>query len=346
MRDSPKGRALRAGIGYCDRVRDRRTGHALILAAVGGAVLAITVAPFARAADVGAAPEFAPRFTGGSVCPSPAETWAELVTLLPRERLASRLGPGTAADIAIFDAGSTYRVNAGGRAREYRDEARDCRHRARVTALFIALAIDPADLALAPAPRPATLAGVAGRAPPDETPPSFRLRFEAGAAGVVGTSPDERVAQGGITVRAAIGAGRFALSAGLAGLVPSDSDVGPVRVRLWRMPADVGARATFTFRALAPYVELGMSAALVSVRGVDDASRRTATAVELGARGTAGIRLRTRSRCSPFFALTLEVIPSPPAVFALPQGTVGRTPYVWIGANAGVSLGVHATSRR
>ena len=31
-------------------------------------------------------------------------------------------------------------------------------------------------------------------------------------------------------------------------------------------------------------------------------------------------------------------VPAPPAIFALPAGTVGHTPIFWIGATAGASL--------
>ena len=46
-----------------------------------------------------------------------------------------------------------------------------------------------------------------------------------------------------------------------------------------------------------------------------------------------------RSRFAPFAALHAELIPSPAEIFALPRGVAGHTPYVWIGASAGGSVG-------
>ena len=89
----------------------------------------------------------------------------------------------------------------------------------------------------------------------------------------------------------------------------------------------------------AQYGELGVSAALLSERALDLATARSQTGLELGVRLAAGL-YASRGRWAPFAALSGELVPVPPAIFALPAGTVGHTPIFWIGATAGVSLGL------
>ena len=81
---------------------------------------------------------------GDSSCPLPEAVAAELATLIPSDRLAETArAPGA---IQLADLGPLFRVIAAGRTREYRDEGRDCAHRARVAAVFVALALAPAAL--------------------------------------------------------------------------------------------------------------------------------------------------------------------------------------------------------
>ena len=68
------------------------------------------------------------------------------------------------------------------------------------------------------------------------------------------------------------------------------------------------------------------------------ASPKSQTGLELGLRLGVGVHA-ARARFAPFAALSAELVPVPPAVFALPAGTLGHTPLFWIGATAGVSLG-------
>ena len=48
--------------------------------------------------------------------------------------------------VEIIDLGVPYRIIAAGQVREYRDESRDCAYRARIAAVFVALAIDPGSM--------------------------------------------------------------------------------------------------------------------------------------------------------------------------------------------------------
>ncbi len=302
-----------------------------------------------------------PLFAGSSLCPTPAAVRAEVEALVPRERLHARLraaATGAAPPVAVTDLGAPFQITAAGNTREYRDEARDCAHRARVAAVFVVLVIDPAAMgeeAAAPAPAPA---------PPSPPPPlreaaalsasaaadaraglaPARVRVGMGAAAEGGVGPDARIGQLGVGLRMGYGAGRLALSVGAAALAPVDATIGSVRVRHLRVPVDAGVRAQAAIAIgaryrLQPYVELGAALALVRESGLDLAVNHAHSAIELGVRGGAGVYLASASRLTPFLSLAGVFVPAPPAVSALPRGVVGHTPSLWLGAAAGVAWG-------
>lgn len=280
---------------------------------------------------------------GSSACPRPDIVRAELATLLPPDRLGPRLRalPGPPPVVEIVDLGVPFHVIVAGRVRAYRDEARDCTHRARVAAVFVALTIDPAFIAAAPpappaAPPPPPV--IVSAAPPAPPPPET-ARLDLAAAVDAGVGSADRVAQGGLAARLTLGRGRLAFVAGAIALVPVDTAIGGVRLHQWRLPVDAGVRANLTGRGFAPYAELGLCAAVVSETAQDLVAGNSRTAVELGARAAFGVRVGA-SRFAPFAALHAELIPSPAEIYALPRGVAGHTPYLWIGASAGASIGL------
>jgi len=82
----------------------------------------------------------------------------------------------------------------------------------------------------------------------------------------------------------------------------------------------------------------GLLAAVLSETAIQLETSSGRTTIELGARGALGVRMGA-SRFAPFAALHAELIPSPPEIYALPAGVAGHTPWFWIGASAGASLG-------
>jgi hypothetical protein len=300
--------------------------------------------PVPPTAPAGPAPLEGSSVIGGpSSCPRPDAVWSELVTLVPPERLEARLRTATRGKtplVEIVDLGVPYRILAAGQVREYRDDSRDCAYRARIAAVFVALAIDPAQLAMPPAPAPQA----AARPTPQTAPlpvdalPSPRARLDLGATIVGGLGPEDRVGQVGAELRWSAGRRRLGPEAGVTVLLPVDNTVGGVRLRQWRLPIDAGLRARIAGPRFERYGELGVSAALLSERALDLATSRSQTGLELGLRLAVGVHA-SHTRFGPFAALSGELVPAPPAVFALPQGTVGHTPIFWIGATAGASLG-------
>ena len=280
-----------------------------------------------------------PVIVGSSTCPQPEAVWRELGTLVPSERLARRLAETTGATppVQIFDLGVPYRVIAAGRVREYRDETRDCAHRARVAAVFVALALDPAvavvpEAASAPPVAPAIVVA------PRVVPTNPIVDINVGGVAEAGWGRDGHVTQAGLGLRLAIGRGPWAVVLGAVGLFPTDTVLGGVRLRHGRLPIDVGLRRRFFGDAVVLYGEAGMTAALLSERARDLLASESNTTVELGAFAAVGARFARASRLGPFVTLHAEIVPGPPSIQALPQGTVGHTPFIWLGATAGASI--------
>ena len=288
-------------------------------------------------------PELESLVGGPSSCPRPDLVLAELATLLPPDRLGARLRalPGTPAVIDLVDVGVGFQVIVAGRVREYRDEARDCVHRARVAAVFVALTIDPAFVAAAAPPpvAPPVLAAPAPMVLPTPVEQAPRARVDVAAALDAGVGSADRVAQAGAAVRLTIGRGPLAFVAGAIALWPVDTSVGGVRLHQWRLPFDAGVRASFTRRPFATYADVGLCAAVLTETALDLAAASSRSAIEFGARAALGARVGGTD-FAPFAALHVELIPTPAAIYALPQGVAGHTPYLWIGVSAGASIGL------
>ena len=141
-------------------------------------------------------------------------------------------------------------------------------------------------------------------------------------------------------MRLTIGRGRLAFVAGAIALWPVDTTVGGVRLHQWRLPFDAGVRVNLAGAQPGP-LRRGRPCARPSCprpRWIS-ATANSRTAVEIGARAAFGVRVGA-SRFAPFAALHAELIPSPPEIYALPQGVAGHAPYLWIGASAGASMGL------
>ena len=232
--------------------------------------------------------------------------------------------------------------------REYEDDARDCGHRAKLAALFVALAVDSADEPTAakltqtpPAPPPPVAATVSEQpaAPTPRTPRRHALHLEVGA--------DARVALGassvapGALAQLAWGRGRLSVAAGARGSAPAQATIGDVRVRQWRVAAQLAARVRpLRDWPVLPFLELGAVAALVSARGTDLAIARTGMAGELGIVAGGGVSFLRRGWGSTFVLIEAEFDPAPPHIWALPAGDVGRTSRVWVGVAAGMAVGL------
>lgn len=366
------------------------------LGCIAGAALLALVSRAGNAAD----PDY-PRdvVEGSSACPAPRAVWAALGALVVIGRVEQRLRalPGGRPPVEVTDLGAAFRIRVGDRARDYEDAGRDCRNRAKLAAVFVALAVDSADDPQAPpVPKPPTktppeallktrpqaVPVAPPRQPPQaplktpaettpetapeatpETrpevpaapPPSVRATVIAQPAALtprrhslyLELGADGRVALGassaapGALAQLAWDRGRLELTSGARGSAPARATIGGVHVRQWRVAAELAARLRLGEDwPLSPFLELGAVAALLFERGSDLAATRTGKAAELGIVAGAGVRFLRRAWGSPFVLVEAELDPVPPTISAMPAGDIGRTPRVWVGAAAGVSVGL------
>lgn len=204
-----------------------------------------------------------------------------------------------------------------------------------------ASATPPAPTQLTRPRAPPSSTSVAGTAvAPEERPLTEPWARLEGAVVMVGhdSGPAWSPAWGGMA-RAALGRGLLRSVLGVAIFLPTDTALGGVRLREWRLPVDAGVRVTVVQRSVVWYGEVGVVAALLNERAPDLLESTPSTALEVGGRVSLGMRWPSGADLAPFLALSVDIIPQPPSVGALPIGVLGRTSHVWPGACVGLSWG-------
>jgi hypothetical protein len=299
-----------------------------------------------------------PGEAGGAVRPevSPAtskaqKTDGEQASGCPtREAVAAALSPALVhirpngdplpTDFRVADLGDAFEVTAGGQVQRYADAARDCIERARVAAVFVALAMNPLSLE---APRPPPPAEPPATKSPPPPPERERNWLFAGVAarvdGAVGAASD---ATSGVTVGgeidAAFGRGSWGIEA-TAGLVtPTHNTVASVEVSQQRFPCSLSA--SFRRRAGA-HLELGaaVGAALTpfTLHGQGLDMTMPVTRFDAGARVKLELRV-TGPILEPFANVHVEYFPRTYEVAVAPLGNIGTTAPLQIGLSVGLAL--------
>jgi hypothetical protein len=283
-------------------------------------------------------PGNAPRSDGepASRCPS-------------REAVAAALSPALAhlrpnldplpSDFRVADRGDAFEVTAGGQVQRYADAPRDCAERARVAAVFIALAMNP-PLLEAPRPSPSPPAIQPPPPPPPERARNW-LSIGVGARvdGAVGAESD---ATNGLTaggeIDVALGRGWFGVEATAGVVTPTKNTVGMVEVSQQRFPCSLSASVR---RPAGAHLEIGaaLGAALTPFtlhgRGLD--TTLPVTRLDAGARVALELRVRGPA-LTPFANLHAEYFPRTYEIVVAPLGNIGTTAPLQIGLSAGVAL--------
>ncbi len=142
-------------------------------------------------------------------------------------------------------------------------------------------------------------------------------------------------------MRVAVRAKRIALTAavGFETIAPP-LEIGGLTVSEYRLPFDVGLRLPIVARPSGALVgELGVAAALFRARGTNTVDPEAGTRLDLGARAGVAVQLGgVRARWQEFAGIHVDAFPKPYQVTVMPQGTVGRTPALWIGATLGLAV--------
>jgi hypothetical protein len=272
--------------------------------------------------------------TRGS-CPSAEQVSATIAPLLG-SLARKRLGEGA---VRVDDLGERFEVAAAGQRGQYVDTARDCAERARVAAVFIALALNP--------PAAPTIPRV------DAGPPAEALSADTLASawwarlalgGRIDHSPADEgrsspAASLGAELGAALGKRAFGVSVGGGVLAPTVVTFGSVPVHEQRFPFRFAAAVRH--KIAGPFElagELGLSFVLLRLRGEDLDTIDPATRLDVGGRaGLALTMVSVGSSWAPYLAVHGEYFPRPYEFEVGPLGRIGSTNRLWVGASAGLS---------
>jgi hypothetical protein len=112
------------------------------------------------------------------------------------------------------------------------------------------------------------------------------------------------------------------------------------RVRQARYPFDVSARIGWALGSVRGSLDLGLLAAVFRLRADDLPAARSSTRVEEGVRLAATWELE-RPSITPYVRAFAEVVPITHEIALEPQGSIGRTSPVWMGASLGIAGKFH-----
>jgi hypothetical protein len=311
---------------------------------------------------------------GGS-CPDPEMLAQAVEALIPGHPVVSPRG-ASKVDITDLGPSYRVVVVVNGTARErvYRDAGRDCEQRARFAAVFVVLTLMPPEIfsgsppaagpaanppeappptSLSPPPTPVqpangagppppSLTATAGGAGPESPPPASAgtrrrlIELAAGldAAPAVRSAPETWAPA--VELRASWGGRHLEAVLGVALMPRADFDLDGVRGRLDRLPIDVGLRARRPLGAIELAGELGFVAEIFRAEGLNTALPRQQTRLDPGARLGAALRFG-QGRFAPTAGVHAIFFPKPYQLETTPDGPLGQTPSLWLGATIGVS---------
>lgn len=323
----------------------------------------LLVAVGAKAPDAGTP---TPAFEVVGTCPAREAVMRALLPVLGKDALASNRGPTRVADL-----GDRFEVAAAGQAARYVDTVRDCGARARVAAVFIALALSPPSARLgeppappveppAPLPEPPAPPREPERlpamtpdrpveAPPSGPPPPLWVILSAGArldgALAEASAPSDLTAGGELS--AMVGRGAFGVAVSAAVLAPSTRTLQTVSVRQQRFPfsADIVLRHRLS-PGFALTGQAGVALVLLTLRGENVKPSASSSRLDPGAHLSIVLRGPAfRQRLVPFVGFHAELFPRSYFLDVDPVGQVGVTNRFWWGATAGLSFDL-ATGQR
>jgi hypothetical protein len=135
-----------------------------------------------------------------------------------------------------------------------------------------------------------------------------------------------------------LGRGGVLVTLGVGYTFPSRFEAGLVRVRMTELPARAGVRLVSGSGDLSMAFDLGIAAALRQLRGSEAVVPNEASALGLGARADVGVFYRFTERSSVLGGVHATLEPGPLELLALPYGSVGTMPWLWLGARAGFAV--------
>lgn len=262
-------------------------------------------------------------------CPSGPAVTAALLPVIGNVSVPASAAP------RVLDLGDRFEASAAGQTGLYVDAGRDCVERARVSAVFIALALNPPTFQ-SPLPRP-----------PGPPKPVRQRWLELGAAARMdgtsaGNSPPRTALAWGGELSAAAGYGSWGGVVAAGFVDASAAYFGRfnviIAVREQRFPLSAALR----FQGQLPGrsrlgAELGAALTLARFTGDDLQMMGSTMRLEAGVRAALTVRLPpVVGHFAPFVGAYAEYFPKPYKLDVIPVGTVGSSSRLWLGATAGV----------
>jgi len=293
---------------------------------------------------------------GASDCPEPEAVERAVVRLVPPERRAL-LERGVRVDLE--DAAESYRVTVEKEgavvSKEYADPARDCLGRANFAAVFVVLTVMPPELGqepvtTAPAPPPPAAPipppnpePPPAASPPDPAAPLARLELAALFAAAPAILQAPALHAFGGELRGVLGRGALSGTLSVAVTTRAHFELSGVRGDVTLLPASAGLRLRSEVAGIALATDVGLLVVSERVRAVSLLVSQTHQSLDFGLR--TGVVLApaahtAHTTLAPFVSLFAWVSPGPRALSAVPRGTLGNLPYLWLGGAVGVSLGL------
>ncbi|MGC4086954.1 MAG: hypothetical protein QM756_03450 [Polyangiaceae bacterium] len=256
---------------------------------------------------------------------------------------------------SVEDEGARYSVNVLDRRRSYDDAQRDCRKRAEVAAVFIALTLAPPDIqspeppepepAAEPEPVPEPAPPIAPpppppsprRAPlPEARPEPSQSGFELELGGRASIAPRSAGTETLLGGEASIAAtrGQWAIKA-LFGYGSSIAwELSQVSLQERRFALGLSLRREWgagSWRALA---EVGPTVHVLALRQASPEAAPSESLSQWGLRGAATRRFD--SRLSPYASILLDILPFGREIRVQPNGRLGTTSGLWLGTSIGL----------
>jgi len=268
-------------------------------------------------------------------CPARDAVMAALLPVLGEEAIRSTPGVSRVSDL-----GDRFEVTVLGQTRQYPDPARDCVERARVAAVFIALAVRPPVFAPPPTPPPPPPVIKTEAPPPPAAPAPAAWRSAAvGARFDSGSGDRSPSLAAGAELRAGLGLHAFGVVATAGILAPTERRLSSVAVHEQRFPCSVAFIVRRQLTGVEVAGALGVALVPFTLHADGLATSDPATRFDTGGRAALEIRLPLFDRrLAPFVDVHAEYFPRTYAIDVDPLGNVGSTGKFWVGATVGASL--------
>jgi hypothetical protein len=266
--------------------------------------------------------------------------------------------------VSVTDSGSSFSITVKGRVREYTDSARDCGQRARTAAVFVALTLAPPDIAESSqnsdTTKPETSSNESSPAParsvqvpteasnqrqvnnPVSAPAADRsyAQVELGAKVALAPSDDPMRTSWGAQSRFVLSGPRWGVTLGLDVPARSTFDLATLRLQQSRYSADLALRYHFTLAHVRASLELGPLLTLTQLKLVDVPSANRVTRWLPGLRVGAVVTWPGRF-IAPFVGADIHFLPARIPIAVEPEGVIGSSSVMWVGATLGVALGAY-----